>query len=46
MKQKRFKAVAVSAVVLLAAVVSVAVLRPEAKQSTRNRAIPVEARSG
>src|SRR6201991_507174 len=41
MKQRRLKAVAVSAVVLLAAVVAVAVLRPRAKH-TENPAVPVK----
>src|ERR1700730_17210261 len=41
MKQKRLKAVAVSAVVLFAAVVSVAVLRPRAKQAEKP-AVPVK----
>jgi RND family efflux transporter MFP subunit len=41
MKQKRLKAVAVSAVVLLAAVASVAVLRPQARQAEKP-AIPVK----
>jgi len=41
MKSKRLKAVAVTAVVLLMAMVSVAVLRPRAKQ-TEKPAIPVK----
>ena len=41
MKSKRLKAVAVTAVVLLMAMVSLAVLRPRAKQ-TEKPAIPVK----